>query len=176
MGLSSSSAAAHATSHENGGSDEVDATGLDGVTGGSAFAGAHAHRATNQAFTAFTDAALSFSSDAGTFDYDTGAVWAIGQPTRFVADQDGYWDVDASVFWDGDTTGTRQLYVVVNGSAFFPASELAATAAGFMNQRLHEPAIFLSNGDYVEVFAYPGPSVQLIGGDGMWGSLTFRGA
>lgn len=60
---------AHAASHENGGSDEIDVTGLTGAGGSAALVGAHA---TNTAGTSFTGAGEHIMPFA-TEDYDTNA-------------------------------------------------------------------------------------------------------
>lgn len=149
MGLNTSGGPHH-TTHENGGSDEIDATGLTGVTGGGGGASAsmqtHVYRNTGQVITTGTLTAISFDTQFRDDDGD----WAITpNPTRVIITQDGTYDLVAGTMWDGNVAGTfRKIGLYKNGSLLH---EYSHAPLSFLAQTVVDYSVALVNGDYIEV-------------------------
>lgn len=151
-------------------------TVVGGGGAGFTFSGARAVRAgSNQTITDSTDTALSFDSDSDSayLCFDEGGIWAIGNPTRFTADQTGYWDCDAVIVWDSNTVANRQIYVLINASASPPGKSIPAVA--YLNEDFHT-VVFLTAGDYVEFWVYQGSGGSRTVTLGAAAGITYRGA
>lgn len=95
-----------------------------GGGGGSEFLGAGVLRTSAQSLPDDTSTAINFESEA----FDEGDLWDIGADTRLTIADDGKYLVGATVSFDSNTTGKRQLIVRLNGTDVIATSEIPAAA------------------------------------------------
>lgn len=85
-------------------------------------------------------------------EYDTDAYHSTSvNPSRFIVPVDGKYTVGCAIKWDSNTTGTRELYIVVNGvTATRKAGSFLPASAGLIQSVVD--TLSLVAGDYIEFF------------------------
>jgi hypothetical protein len=83
--------------------------------------------------------------------WDTAAMWALGSPTNIVLPSDGLYQAETWVYWQSNTSGTREAQIVHDGAIVAQDRRLAGSGVGgLMNQTI--VATFDGNaGDVVRV-------------------------
>jgi hypothetical protein len=83
--------------------------------------------------------------------WDTAAMWALGSPTNIVLPSDGLYQAETWVYWQSNTSGTREAQIVHDGAIVAQDRRLAGSGVGgLMNQTI--VATFDGNaGDIVRV-------------------------
>lgn len=111
---------------------------------------ARAYRNASQAIADSTLTAITWPVEA----FDTDAYHSTSVNTsRFVAPLDGKYIVGCSIKWDSNTSGTRSLYVVVNGGTSTRRAGSYLPAANGLVQHMTD-TLELEQGDYIEFYAY----------------------
>lgn len=115
---------------------------------GEAASGGRVYRDTNQSVPDATLTALEWTDE----DFDSDAYFDAGNASRLTAAIAGKYMVGATVQWDSNASGTRALYVAINGNtAQRMAAALNPAAAGLTQQVAM--LLELDAGDYVEIYA-----------------------
>lgn len=148
MGITSSGAPHHAK-HENGGADEVDATGLTGVGGGSALKLTRTYKAfATQNVLDATLTAVTFDQEVIDDDAQHSTVTNTSRVTVVATD---VYDIMCAVKWDGDASGSyRRCEIWVNGVDLLD-DDANQTPVADKVQHVFVPGTSLTAGDYVEV-------------------------
>lgn len=155
--------------------DSAEATGLKWATpaSGSTFVGAQGIRTGSgaQSIANNTQTAILFDAE----QYDTDAIHDTSTNTsRFTvpAGKGGYWQVSFFFTWDGNATGTRNIYLYKNGSfnAYLSANP-AATNQGTNNATM---IYNYAAADYIEFYAFQSSGVSLnVSAPGQYGAAQF---
>lgn len=155
--------------------DSSTATGLKWATpaSGSTFVGAQGIRTGSgaQSIANNTQTAILFDAE----QYDTDAIHSTSTNTsRFTvpAGKGGYWQVSFFFTWDGNATGTRNIYLYKNGlfNAYLSANP-AATNQGTNNATM---IYNYAAGDYIEFYAFQSSGVSLnVSAPGQYGAAQF---
>jgi hypothetical protein len=149
-------AAAHATSHENGGSDEINATGLTGAGGGAPTAvGCRIKRTTDQTIASATLTAVAFNAAD---DDDTDAFHdPSSSNTRATvpSGKDGVYLIQGQVNWPRTQTSRFGAFFRVNGTATIGTLADQNDGDG-VDSIAYSGATFyrLAAADYVELLVY----------------------
>jgi hypothetical protein len=132
--------------------DSAEATGLKWAApaSGSTFVGAKAYGTSNQSAADFTVTVITWDSE----DFDTDSMHSTSSNTSRLTiptGKTGYWQINASLGFDGNATGIRTLRLSKNGT-YVNAEQTNATATfgvimGFTN------VLYLTAGDYIEIAA-----------------------
>lgn len=133
--------------------DSTTATGLKwaAAAGGATYAGCLATNGSDQNISNATVTAITFSTE----EFDTDAFHSTSTNTSRITiptGKGGYYKVYGFQAFDTSSTGTRQLYIYKNGSAYKYTQQ-----QGIANGRtgvLIEATISVAAGDYLELFAY----------------------
>jgi hypothetical protein len=117
--------------------------------------GARVRRSTTQSIPNAIQTALSFdeelSDDAGMYDG--------GQPTRLTAPADGWYSLNAAMYFGANANGHRYMWFRLNGT---DTLEAANNQAGSSEVNLNVSGqVYLSAGDYIEVIAYQNSGTAL---------------
>lgn len=159
--------------------DSSTATGLKWATAsGGSFVGCQCVRSGSgaQAISNNTQTAILFDVEV----YDTDGIHStISNTSRFTVPtgKAGYWQVSFFFTWDGNATGTRNIYLYKNGSfnAYLSANP-AATNQGTNNATM---VYYFAAGDYIEYYAFQSSGTTLnVSCPGQYGAaeFTYRGA
>lgn len=140
---------------------------------GSTFVGAQGIRTGSgaQSIANNTQTAILFDAE----QYDTDAIHDTSTNTsRFTvpAGKGGYWQVSFFFTWDGNATGTRNIYLYKNGSfiAYLSANP-AATNQGTNNATM---IYNYAAADYIEFYAFQSSGVSLnVSAPGQYGAAQF---
>lgn len=119
-------------------------------------ASAPAVRVSNSANIAVGDASttrLTFNTDV--FTSTSGMHSTTTNPGRLIATSSGIYCISGCVTWAPNSSGLRQVRIVINGSSFVSIQTVAA-ASGSFNTDQHITAIyrFASSGSYAELEVY----------------------
>lgn len=94
--------------------------------------------------------AVAFTAE----DDDNSAMIAVTSSTVTIR-RTGWYNVEAQVFWTGNTTGSRQLYFYKNGSPIAKArSVVSAPSANDFTQAMQQTRLFLVAGDTLSLRAF----------------------
>jgi len=143
--------------------DSAEATGLKWAApaSGSTFVGAKAYGTTNQSISHFTTTLVTWDSEF----FDTDSMHSTSSNTSRLtipAGKTGYWQITASLGYDANANGVRQVNFSKNGS-YVNAEQVQATAT-YGNIVGYSNIMYLTAGDYIEVSAFQstGGSLNLI--------------
>jgi hypothetical protein len=130
-----------------------------GGGGGGAFVGCVAQRTTDQ--TGIVTATGTIVSFTGTDIIDTDGFHdpAGGNPSRIIipSGKDGKYRFTATILWEANATGVRQIGILVGGATFIGLhSHPAATAGEFTYQAVTSVPVDLVATNYVEVHVMQG--------------------
>lgn len=129
----------------------AESTGLKWEAASPVGEGASAARAYKNASQSIADATLTaLTWPAEEFDTDAYHSTSVNT-SRFTVSLDGKYQVGASIKWDSNTTGVRELYVVVSGVTGTRRAGSYLPAADGLIQEVHD-TLTLVAGDYVEFF------------------------
>ena len=153
---------AHASTHESGGSDELDVTGLTGAGGGGGgtptFVGAKAYHSTTQSLSASTLTALLMNSE----EYDTDAFHSTSSNTPRMtvpAGKDGYYLIVGSMMCAASPSVVI-VQIRKNGTTALRSDTIARPSAGTSSLQVSVMAA-LSAGDYIELMGYTGNAISV---------------
>ncbi len=129
--------------------------------GGSTFVGAKVYGTTNQSISHFTTTLVTWDSEF----FDTDSMHSTSSNTSRLtipAGKTGYWQITASLGYDANANGVRQVNFSKNGS-YVNAEQVQATAT-YGNIVGYSNIMYLTAGDYIEVSAFQstGGSLNLI--------------
>lgn len=123
------------------------------------FSGARIYNSTPQTIHTASGTALSFDSAV----YDTGPYASGAHPTRlsFSSIGGGYFEIGAAISWAANTSGYRQMYVLLNGTTVLAAkTQPPPSDASAPTQMTISTDYQMQASDYVEVIV-----LQTSGGD-----------
>lgn len=110
------------------------------------FIGARVRHSTTQTIgTGGGGTAVAFDTE----DYDLGGCHASGTNTRLVAPVSGYYNVQASIAWDSNALGSRNLWVTRNSDGMIPVANKVNPDDATDIQQSISADIYLAAGDYV---------------------------
>ena len=116
------------------------------------FSGARLYNTTTQNISNATSTAITFNSES----YDTGSYHSTSTNTsRITVPSDGYYRLDAEIFYDANATGGRFLSIKKNNTTEIAYTEIgAATQASIATGIALSCQIYATASDYFEVLAY----------------------
>ncbi len=124
---------------------------------------ASVRRATVQAISTSTGTPVSFSTELS----DTDSIWAIGDPTKFVAPRAGLYHFTASAGqWEGHATGWRETYFYLNGTTIVGNDILMVPSdSAQMHLPPHSVDVRLAATDVIEFYVWQNSGGDLDIGD-----------
>lgn len=134
----------------------LNVTGMSSLADLQVAAAAPAARVSNSANIAVGDASttrLTFNTDV--FTSTSGMHSTTTNPSRLIATSSGIYCISGCVTWAPNSSGLRQVRIVINGSSFV-SIQTVASASGAFNTDQHITAIyrFASSGSYAELEVY----------------------
>jgi hypothetical protein len=125
-----------------------------GGGGSGAFVGAKAYQAGTQSIPNTTPTAVTLTTEL----YDTdGFHEGVTNPSRFTvpSGKAGYYSLKGKLYWDGNATGARTLWFLVNATTVVRGSTANLENLSSNPQQMVTTAdVQLDAGDYVELIAY----------------------
>ena len=118
--------------------------------GGSVFSGAKVVRTTNQSIGNASDTLVSWQAS----DFDSGAYWSAGSPTKLTISETGYYHLSTSISFAANSNGIRALTVFKNTSNAVGADRVRAGDVGFSTVAQCGVDLHLTSGDFLEAQVY----------------------
>jgi hypothetical protein len=158
--------------------DSAEATGLKWATpaGGSTFVGAKAYGTTNQSISNNTVTTITWANE----EFDTDAIHSTSTNTERLtipSGKTGYWQITASIGYDTNATGVRQIRLSKNGT--YVNNEQVNATSSFGNIMGYSNILYLTATDYItlEVYQTSGGSLDVIkSADTSYFAANFIGA
>jgi hypothetical protein len=111
-----------------------------------------------QTITTATDTAITFDFEL----WDTGTIWAVGNPTRLTAAHAGFWWIYGTVDWAPSSAGARNLFIRYSNTSLDIARAFEASPTAGAGCVQHVGALYqLAVGEYVELMVRHTAGVNL---------------
>lgn len=122
-------------------------TGATGPSPGTT--GARVYHSTTQSIGSGSSTTVAFNTE----DYDSGGCHDAGTNTRLVAPVTGRYSIKASIAWQSNTAGVRNIWFVRASDGMIPVASKLSPVSTDVQQHIAAD-IALNAGDYVEVIAF----------------------
>ena len=119
--------------------------------------GARVYRHSSQALASGSEDPISFTAAR----WDTDNIWDSASPTKFTINTDGVYLIVGNLRFEAHDNGQRQAGIILNGSTYLTIDKALNEGSGGAVD-LNPAAVYqLSEGDYVELYAYQNSGVTL---------------
>jgi hypothetical protein len=131
------------------------------------------YRNNNQTITNNTNTAISFDTET----FDTDGMWAIGDPTKLVAQLAGKYVITCSARWDGNATGSRVVSVKKNGTTFLSQNGSKDVEGNHVIVTGSPTIATLAASDYIEIIVFQdsGGNLDIIADTRTTGAMAYIG-